>query len=105
MTARRPATVEEQVAIKALKYVSMLPGSWDKRFAQSLPPDTLTDKEAPQLWRMFIRYRKQIVCERKDELLGIAEQLAAPDFRKQKAMQREQERIDELKRRCKEQSA
>jgi hypothetical protein len=99
---KRPVTADEMIALAAIARVGMSCGSWDKRFAR----DTLStaretgmigEKSAPQLWRLFIRYRRQIGCPRKAELLKIAERLAAPDFRKQRAAANEQAKIDALK--------
>lgn len=90
---RRPMTVFEAEAVQCLQKVGYPPASWDKRFAHSLAGQTtITDKEAPQVWRLFKRYRRQINTDNKVTLLALAEQLAAPDFRKQQALQREQER-------------
>lgn len=102
MTIRTPYTPEEHIAAAALKCVGFPPASWDKRFANGLAASGLTDKERPQLWRLFIRYRRQIYCPRKEELLQMAEKLAAPDFRKQAAQARALERIEFLKRRIAE---
>lgn len=71
-TPRSPYTPEEQIAAAALKCVTFPVASWDKRFAASLSPAGLTDRERPQLWRLFIRYRRQIHCPRKAELLHLA---------------------------------
>ena len=99
MQPRRPCTVPEHIAIKALQtQVRFLPASWDKRFARDLSIDAgVTDKEVAQLWRIFIKYRRQISCERKAQLLEIAAENAAPDFRKLNAMAKEQAEIDSLR--------
>ena len=109
-SARVILTDEETIALAALGTCTFPVASWDKRFVRSLfeLPKTgqmhqgLTDKERPQLWRLFIRYRRQIDCPRKKELLGIAEKLSAPDLRKLAAAQREQAEIDRLKQRYNE---
>ena len=97
-TMRTPTTDDERIAVEALARVSYPPASWDKRFSRQLSPEGLTDKERPQVWRLFIRYRRQISHPRRAELLRKAESLAAPDFRKQQAAANEQARIDELRR-------
>jgi hypothetical protein len=98
MRTRTPLTVEETIALAALGCVRFPTASWDKRFVRSLYHiPGLTDKERPQLWRLFIRYRRQIDCPRKAELLKLAETLSAPDLRKVAAAQRAQAEIDALK--------
>lgn len=99
---RRQRTVEETIAIAALGCVTFPAASWDKRFARMLfSADGITEKEVPQLWRLFKRYRRQIDCPRKDELLAMADKLAAPDFRAQqaaaRALEREQEKLAQYK--------
>lgn len=75
---RRPVTPDESEAIKCLQTVRYTPASFDKRFARDIEGATeITEKQAGQVWRIFKRYRRQIVHPRKGELLGIAEQLAA----------------------------
>lgn len=64
--------------------------------------ETISEKQAPQLWRLFIRYRKQISFPDKQRLLQLAETLAAPDFRKVNKAANEQAKIDELKRQATE---
>lgn len=92
-TVRRLMTEMEKEAVSCLSQVRFLPASWDKRFARSLSgSDTLTEKEAPQVWRLFKRYRRQIAHPRKAELLAMADELSAPDLRKQ------QRQIDEMRR-------
>jgi len=82
-----------------LEHVSFPVASWDKRFYRSLSGlETITDKEAPQVWRLFKRYRRQISTPNKESLLQMAEELSAPDFRKQASMEHRQREIDELKR-------
>lgn len=98
-----PITDNEREAIKALQQVRFLPASWDKRFNRdvlsvALETGMLGEKSVPQVWRLFIRYRRQISCPRKSELLALAQQRSAPDFRKVNAAAREQARIDEMKR-------
>lgn len=72
--------------------------SWDKRFYRSLSSgELITENESAQLWRLFIKYRKQMSFPDKARLLAVAEKLAAPDFRKLEADRREQTRIEEEK--------
>jgi len=103
-TVRTPLSAEEMIAVAALKFCTFPVASWDKRFVGQLTAQGLSEKERPQVWRLFIRYRRQINCARKKELLKLAESLAAQDFRKLEAAKREQTRIDELKREYKEES-
>lgn len=96
---RRPMTADERIAAKSIGGCTMTPASWDKRFTRFIcEMDTITDKEAPQVWRLFIRYRRQISVPDKARLLALAENLSAPDLRKLEAARREQERIDDMKR-------
>lgn len=77
------------IAIAALGCVTFPVGSWDKRFVRDIATSHgITEKQIPQLWRLFIRYRRQIDCPRKVELLDLAAKLSAPDLRKQQAMER-----------------
>lgn len=89
-------TDQEAEAVKALSRVRFPPCSWDKRFTRGMAGmNTITEKEAPQVWRLLIRYRRQIVSPSKLELLEAAGQLAAPDLRK---VQAEQAAIERYKR-------
>ena len=97
MTTRTPTTEDERIAVEALARVSYPPASWDKRFSRQLSPDGLTAKERPQVWRLFIRYRRQISHPRRAELLRKAESLAAPDFRKQQAAANERAKIEAMR--------
>lgn len=98
MSLKTPLTPDEVVVIAALRRVRYPAASWDKRFANQLSDDGLTEKQRPQVWRLFIRYRRQINCPDKARILAMAEKLAAPDFRKQQAAEREQARINQLKK-------
>lgn len=98
MNERTPNTEQERGAIMALKRCGFAPCSWDKRFVGMLQLDTMTAKERPQMWRLVIRYRRQITNNRVHgitnklkryeatcevvNLLHVAAQNAAPDFRK-----------------------
>lgn len=96
-TTRTPCTDDEKTAVEALARVSYPAASWDKRFSRQLSSSGLTEKERPQVWRLFIKYRRQINCPRKAELLKLAETLAAPDFRKQQAAANEQAKIEAIR--------
>ena len=95
---RRLMTPDEMQAVERMACVTYPVGSWDKRFMRNLSGEMITDKESAQLWRLFIKYRRQMSFPDKDRLLLVAERLAAPDFRKLEAQRRAQERIDETKR-------
>lgn len=79
---RRAMTADEVEMVKAIRRCVNYPvGHWDKRFMRELP-DEITEKQAVQVWRIFRRYRRQIVTEgaeavmtreRKEELLRQAE--------------------------------
>lgn len=88
-------SADELEAVKCLQSVRFPVCSWDKRFSRSMAGmTTITEKEAPQVWRLFVKYRRQINHPRKAQLFAIAESLATPDLRKVEAARREQERID-----------
>lgn len=88
----RNRTPDEELAISQMKAVSFPVGSWDKRFFRALSSGTqITDKQAPQLWRLFIRYRRQMNFPAKERLLKLAEGLSAPDLRKEQAKARAKE--------------
>ena len=106
---KHPLTDNERAAIEAMRGVRFLPASFEKRFARdvlfpALETRMLGEKSVPQLWRLFIRYRRQLTCsaQEKARLLALAEKWSAPDFRKQQAAARAQERIDALKRQYQE---
>lgn len=99
MTQRRLSTIEETIAIAALRCCTFPVASWDKRFVRSLNAMSISEKESAQLWRLFKRYRRQIDCPRKNELLQLADKLAAPDLRK---MQAEARAANEVRRRYEE---
>lgn len=79
---RRPMTADEAEMVKAIRRCVTFPtGLFDKRFMRELPQE-ITEKQAVQVWRIFRRYRRQIVTEgpdavmtreRKEELLRQAE--------------------------------
>ena len=95
---RRPITPDEKTAIFLLQGVTFPPASWDKRFARNIVHgDTITEKEASQVWRLFKRYRRQINHPHAAWLLAIAETLAAPDFRSQRAAQEAEARIAQMR--------
>jgi hypothetical protein len=98
MKERRARTRDENLAVEQMKSVRYPPASWDKRFMRSLSSvETITEKEAPQLWRLFIRYRRQISFPAKDRLMTLAHTLAARDLRKLAKARKEQAEIDRLK--------
>jgi hypothetical protein len=95
---RRMMTPDEMQAIERMHGVAYPVASWDKRFMRRLSScETISDKEAAQLWRVFIRYRRQMSFPGQAELLRMAEGLAAPDLRKVEAARKAQAQIDELK--------
>lgn len=107
MTQRTPTTPEEKTAVLALQVVRMMPASWEKRFRSQLNPEQLSEKERPQVWRLFKKYRRQIHGREVNgqtllgapwqNLLDMADRLSAPDYRKMNAAQIEQSRIDQLR--------
>jgi hypothetical protein len=95
---RHACTADEAAAIECLGQVTFPIASWDKRFARSLSASVgLTDREAPQLWRLLIRYRRQWRHPERTALLALAEQRTAPDLRKLAAAERDQARINSLR--------
>ena len=86
----------EAEAVQCLQRVTYPTASWDKRFARSFGTSqtTITDKESAQVWRLFKKYRRQINTPHKANLLAMADELAAPDLRKQAAEQRERARYE-----------
>lgn len=91
-------TPDEMQAIERMHSVTFPVASWDKRFFRSLSScETISEKESAQLWRIFIKYRRQMGFPDKARLLQLAESLAAPDLRKVAAAQRAQAEIDALK--------
>ncbi len=94
----RPRTEDEKIAIVQMSCVRFPVASWDKRFYRSLcSRDNISDREAPHLWRIFIKYRRQIKFDDKGRLLSFAELHCAPDFRRLQAASEAQRKIDELK--------
>lgn len=98
---KRPLTDDERAAIKAIQHVGMPAGCWDKRFRRdvldvALETGKIGEKSVAQLWRLFIRYRRQIPAELKARLMRIAESYSAPDFRKLQAAANAQAKIDAL---------
>ena len=91
-------TPDELQAIERMHGVTYPVASFDKRFMRMLSGcETISEKEAAQLWRILIKYRRQMSFPGKAELLRMAEGLAAPNFRKQQAAARAQAEIDALK--------
>ena len=63
--ARRPMTDAELRMAKALGRCAYIPGTYDKRMGQSLAASAIgdrliSDKEAVELRRLVVRYRRQI---------------------------------------------
>lgn len=99
---RRALTTDEMTAVKCLKGVTTPPACWDKRFIRDVGVgDTITDKEAAQVWRLFHKYRRQITCAGKQRLLEVAAACAAPDLRKLAAAERERQMVQEHNERLK----
>ena len=103
----RPLTNDELDAIVCLAHVSYPVASWDKRFNREvLQPahetQQLSDKAVAQLWRLFIRYRRQFQHPKKAHLLNQANKLAAVDFRKQRATEEAKAKIEQLKAQAQE---
>ena len=99
---KRALTQDELEAIDCLSGVGMMPASWEKRFNRDvLQPaketKLLSEKAVAQLWRLFIRYRRQWRHPERHRLLLYAASNAAPDFRKVEAARREQAEIDKAK--------
>lgn len=97
-TTRHPCTPDEAAAIACLGTVRYPVASWDKRFARSLDAGAgLTEREAPQVWRLLLRYRRQWNHPDRSRLLALAEQLSAPDLRKVEAQNRAGAEIERLR--------
>jgi len=101
---KRPITAEEIDAIDIMAGTTFPVASWDKRFFRHLLEcrecGQIGEKAVPQLWRIFIKYRRQhnpVFPQRRAELMRLAESRSAPDLRKLAAAQAEQRRIDEMK--------
>jgi len=96
---RRLMTSDEQLAVEQMKCVTFPCGCWDKRFYRDClsGQSSISEKAAAQLWRLFIRYRRQMTFPDKRRLLELAEKLSAPDFRKLAKMEREQAEINAMK--------
>jgi hypothetical protein len=97
-------TPDEAMAIDGLLGVTFQVASWDKRFHRDVLTEArrigiIGEKSAPQLWRIFTRYRRQVRTPEPDRsrLLKLAAAMAAPDYRKQQAAAAAQRRIDDLK--------
>lgn len=96
---RRLMTPDEMQAIDRMGVVTYPVASWDKRFMRMVSSgEMISEKEAAQLWRLFIRYRRQMSFPDKERLLRFAAEHAALDFRKQEATRREQQRLDDYRK-------
>lgn len=82
---KREMTAEERVVVPLLATVRYAPATWDKRFAReiqyALKDGLITEGQSGQVWRLFWRYRRQIVCADKERLLEMAERLKTPELR------------------------
>lgn len=94
-SVRRAMTADEAEAVKCLKnQVTTPPACWDKRFIRDVGlGGQITEKEAPQVWRLFTKYRRQITHREKTRLLEVAATRAAPDLRKLAAQDRERQMV------------
>lgn len=114
MVTRTPTTPDEMTAVVAIQGVRMLPASWEKRFRNQLSPYALSEKERPQVWRLFKKYRRQIhgqVVNGNEmrgatwkNLLDMAERLAAPCYRKAQKDENEKRKLEEYRKRMATQS-
>lgn len=88
---RRVMTADENVMVECLKrQVTTPPACWDKRFIRDVGHgNQITEKEAAQVWRLFHKYRRQITSLDKQRLLDLSQHHAAPDLRKQAALERQ----------------
>jgi hypothetical protein len=73
---------EETQLATALARCTMMPGTWDKRFARDIaamahqqPAKELTPNQRRTLMKLVVRYRRQIADER---LVKVAEQSLTP---------------------------
>lgn len=88
---RRLMTPDEMQAVDRMGVVTYPVASWDKRFMRNLSGgEMISDKESAQLWRLFIKYRRQFSFPDKARLMAFAQVHAAPDLRKIAAEQRKQ---------------
>lgn len=93
---RRLMTPDEMQAVERMACVTYPVASWDKRFMRSISSgEMISDNEAAQLWRVFIKYRRQMDFPDKERLLRFAEEHAAIDFRKLKVQEQEKQRLAE----------
>ena len=107
MKTRTPCTPDEKLAIQLLQRCRFPTVSWDKRFTKQLNIEGLTEKERPQVWRLVVKYRRQIHGDVVDgqsmrgapwqNLLDYAQKHAAPDLRKIQAAANEQAKIDQMR--------
>lgn len=83
---RRLMTPDELQIVERMHCVTYPSASWDKRFMRMISGgEMISEKESEQLWRLFVRYRRQMIFPDKARLLKEAERKAAPDFRKVQA--------------------
>lgn len=80
-------TEEEITAATMLRGVTYPTASWDKRFAATIQihlamtPPMIGEKMVPQLWRLLLRYRRQIRHPEREKYIKLARERSAPDFR------------------------
>lgn len=116
---RTPCDIDEAIAVEALRLCRLMPCSFEKRFVKRLVgTHGLTERERPQLWRIFRKYRRQIhgrvvniyrhgsqtpfasftlTGDKWNELQEKAFLLAAPDLRKVQMEARERAQLAEMK--------
>lgn len=116
---RKPCDIDEAIAVEALRLCRLMPCSFEKRFVKRIvSAPGLTDRERPQVWRIFRKYRRQIhgrvvsiyrhgsqipfasftlTGDKWNELQEKAFLLAAPDLRKVAQQARETARLAEMK--------
>lgn len=57
----RLMTPDEMQAVERMHCVRYLPASFEKRFMRTISSgEVITDKQALHLWRLFLRYRRQV---------------------------------------------
>lgn len=94
---RRLMTHDEMQAVDRMGPVTYPVASWDKRFMRSISSgEMISEKESAQLWRLFIKYRRQTGnFPDKPRLLAFAQEHSAVDFRKLKAQEDDKIRLAE----------
>lgn len=103
----RPMTPSENEAAFCLACVRTNPYTFDRRFTTGIvsrwksttptKPAQITENESAQLWRLFLKYRRQISHRNKANLLLTAEANAAEDLKRQSRMVQEQQQIQKMR--------